>query len=97
MADKYFVGDEGTEIIVDCGQDITGAQNTALKIRKPDGTEEDWTPADIYQTNYLRYITVANNFDQTGNYRLQSYLEKGGWKGRGEVAFFHVYDHFKEQ
>ena len=41
MTDKYYVGDTGTDIIVDCGTAITGATNTKLKVKKSDGTEPE--------------------------------------------------------
>jgi hypothetical protein len=91
MSDKVYVGDVGTDIIVDCGQDISGATSTSLEVNKPDGTNVSWT-ATIYQSNYLKYTIIADDFDQEGIYRVQSKLTLGGWTGRGETANFRVYN-----
>ena len=47
---KTFVGDVDTEIIVDCGVDISLADPVALLYRKPDGSTGSWTPT-IYNSN----------------------------------------------
>ena len=94
MAYKHFVDEVGTVITVDCGCDITGATGTALKVKKPDGTEVSWT-ATIYDSNYLRYTTVSGDLDQVGVYYVQSYLTIGGWTGRGETAEFIIYDKYE--
>jgi len=95
MADeKYYVGDVGTEIRVNCGQIITGATALKLYVQKPDGTEVEWTPT-IYGTDYLTYTIIADDFDQEGDYRLQSGLTLTGWTGRGEVAIFTVHGLFR--
>lgn len=94
MANKYYVGDVGTDIIVDCGQDISAATGTKLLVLKPNGAEVEWT-ATIYNTNYLKYTVQAGDFDQTGEYRLQSYMTLSAWTGRGEVDVFHIEEAFK--
>lgn len=91
MADRHYIGEVGTEIIVDCGVDITGATNTKLKIKKPDGTEVEWV-AIVYNSNYLKYISIAGDFNIAGDYYLNSYIETtGGWDGHGETAIFRIY------
>jgi len=91
MTDKYYVGDIGTDIIVDCGSTITGATNTKLKVRKPDGTEVEWT-ATIDGTDNLKYATIADDFSVAGTYLLQASLTLSGWAGLGETAHFIIYD-----
>jgi hypothetical protein len=90
MSDKVYVGDVGTEIIVDCGQAITGATGTTLEVEKPDGTEKSWT-ATIYGTNYLKYTIQTDDLDIAGVYKVQSKLTLGGWTGKGETDKFRVY------
>jgi hypothetical protein len=98
MADKMYVGDIGTALVADIGADIDGATDTKLLVLKPDGTEEEW-PADIFeidgQKNYLRYLTEAGDFDQAGKYKIQAYLSKDGWSGKGETDRFKVYAKFR--
>ena len=90
---KHYVGEIGTVIIVDCGVDITGATPTTIKVKKPDGTEVEWT-ATIYDSNYLKYTTISGDFDQSGTYVLQASLTLTGWIGLGDVATFEVYSAF---
>jgi len=94
VANKHYIGEIGTDIIVDCGQDITGATNTELVVKKPDGSIVTWT-ATIYNTNYLKYTTVSGDFDQAGTYRLQASLTLSGWTGYGETSEFIIYDRYK--
>ncbi len=91
MTDKYYVGDTGTDIIVDCGTAITGATNTKLKVKKSDGTEVEWT-AVIDGTDHLKYTTLVDDFSVPGTYFLQASLTLGGWSGLGETAQYIVYD-----
>jgi len=86
---KHYVGEIGTAIIVNCGEDISTASIHNLRVKKPDGTEVIWN-ASVYNTNYLKYLIVTGDLDQAGNYEIQAYIEMGGWKGWGETAFFMV-------
>ena len=90
MSDKPYVGDIGTDVIDDCGVEITGATPTVLKVEKPDGTFHDWS-ATIHQSNYLKHTTVSGDFDQAGIYKVQVSLTLGGWSGLGETDSFQVY------
>ena len=94
MADKHYVGEIGTAIIVDCGCDITGSTEFALKVKKPSGTTTSWTP-EIYNSNYLKYTTVSGDLDVAGQYLLQSSLNTGTWKGLGETAYFRISEIFE--
>jgi hypothetical protein len=93
MADKFFVGDVGTLIKVDVGQDVTGATNTTLKVEKPDGTLVSWTATVNGQ--YLEYTVIAGDFDQAGRHYLQAALTFSGWTGLGETTTFILYDPFR--
>ena len=95
MSDKPFVGDVGTDIIVNCGVNITGATGTKILYYKPSGVSGEWT-ADVYQSNYLKYTTVAGDFDEAGTYRIQAKLTLTGWTGRGETDMFKVYNVFQQ-
>lgn len=91
MAEKHYVGEVGTDVIVDCGCDITGATSTKLKVKKPDDTTVEWD-ATIYNSNYLKYTTEAADFDQAGLCKLQSSLTLSGWTGLGETVNFIIYE-----
>lgn len=80
--DKYYVGDIGTAIIVDTGTDISTAIETKLSVKKSDGSSVWWV-GSIYNTNYIKYLTVEGDFSVPGVYMLQSYvkLASGCWFG----------------
>lgn len=89
----YYVGDIGTQIVVNCGVDISSATNTKLKVKKPDETIVEWV-ATISGTNNLTYTTISGDLDQSGEYKLQALLTQDGWTGHGDVATFDIYDLF---
>ena len=90
---KYYVGDVGTEIIVDVCADITAATKTDLLVEKPDGTIVTWV-GGIYETTKIRYVIQAGDLDQAGEYMLQAYVEISGWTGRGNTTTFRVSNNF---
>ena len=91
---KIYVGDVGLAIIVDLSEDIEGATDCHLLIRKPGGTEVEW-PAEVYAVNgntqYLRYYTVAGDLNLAGRYKVQPEITLSGWTGKGETDEFRVY------
>lgn len=93
MKSKVYVGDIGTDVILDVGQDITGA-TVSIAVRKPSGATVDW-PSAVYSATAVRHTTVAGDLDVPGAYRVQPVvaLSSGDWSGRGETAEFLVYDH----
>jgi len=90
MAEKHYVGEIGTVIMVDCGTDISTAINTKLKVIKPDKTTTVEWNATIDGTNNLKYTSVAGDFDQAGRYELYASLTYGGWTGLGDEAEFFI-------
>lgn len=86
---SYYVGDEGTVISVDTCNSIEAATVVELKVRKPDGTDVDWT-GTRYGTHTIRYTSQSGDFDQAGEYRLQAYIVSPDWTGRGDVTTFKI-------
>ena len=82
MTSKVYVGDTGTAIILDCGQDISAATVRSIEARKPDGTTASWA-ASASGTNAIRFDTLAGTLDQAGKWRLQAKvtLPSGLWRG----------------
>jgi hypothetical protein len=100
---KVYIGDVGLAIILNLAPDgedldITGAQNTKMFVKRPDGTTTEWA-AEVHtisgETKYLRYFTQAGDLSQKGRWRVQAGLTLSGWTGRGETGIFRVYDIFK--
>lgn len=87
--DKYYVGDVGTDVIVNCGQSIVGATDTTIEIEKPDGSKVSWV-AEVYNSNYLKYVIKADDWDIPGIYKAQAKLTLGAWSGKGKTSKFLV-------
>jgi len=95
MANKIYVGDIGLEIIIDMQTDISDATTYDMLVYK-DGVEVTWVAA-IYETNYLRYVTEADDLDIVGVYRIQGSLAfEDGWSGRSETVTFRVLPKWKQ-
>ena len=90
---RYYVGDIGTEVLVDTCVDVTTATLLQIRVNKPDGTTVVWT-GTVYDTTKIRYVIQDGDWDQEGQYRYQAYVEMPGWRGRGETATQKIYDSF---
>jgi hypothetical protein len=95
MANKPYVGDEGTVIYLDCGTGITDATLTEMHVLKPDQTEVVW-PASIYNDTYVRYIILPGDFNIKGKFKIQAYVVTPEGKWLGETFEFTVYDKYKK-
>jgi hypothetical protein len=91
MTNKIFVGDVGTDIILDAGEDITAQTTLLIKYKKPSGLTGSWS-ATVYQTTKGKYTTVSGDLDESGTWKLQLYVVLPAWSGHGEVAKLPVYD-----
>jgi len=94
MTGKHYIGETGTEILLDTKTDITAATDTRIKCKKPGGTIVEWAAA-VKDTTKLSYITSSGDFDQAGVYRVQASLTLGFWSGLGEAASFKVLEAFE--
>ena len=68
---KLYVGDTGTVITLDCGQDISAATARTIEVRKPDGSTTSWS-ASASGTNSIVFTTLAGSLDQAGSWKLQA-------------------------
>lgn len=80
---SIFVGDVGTEFILDCGVDISTATVRKIIVRKPvTGEKVEWT-ASAEGTNSIKYTTIEGDISSPGIMTLQAYIEMPNWKGYG--------------
>lgn len=84
-----YVGDIGTQIVVDTGEDLSSATVTQIKIKPPSGSTMTKT-ASVYETTKLLYTITTGDLATAGNYIVQAYVEMGGGKWHGDPAQFHV-------
>lgn len=94
MADKIYIDEVGLTILLDAGQDITGATDVTIEVLKPSGTTDSWT-AEVFDSQYVKYVTVEGDLDEVGIYKLQIELTLSGWTGRGNTTSLRVYDDFR--
>ena len=93
--EKHYLNEYGTELLVDTGTDLTGATVMKLCVKKPDGGFVEWYCEQYSQNKkYLRYVLRIGDFDQVGEYKIQSMVESAGWSGVGETTSFIVYERF---
>lgn len=90
---KVYVGDTGTAIVLDCGQDVSSATARAIEVRKPDGALTSWA-ATAGGSTEIRYLTLSNTLDMPGDWTLQAKvtLPSGMWLG--ETVVLRVYAPF---
>lgn len=69
---KIYINDKGTEVILDCGEDISTAIETRIYYKDPEGNEGNWIGA-IYNLNYIRYVN-PNEWGISGIWKFQSYV-----------------------
>ena len=93
MSEKLFKNTVGQVIILETGEDLTGANVLKIKVKKPDNTKTEWD-GSVYQTTKIKYTTVLNDLNVAGNYKLQSYVEYPDWRGTGETVELKVYEEF---
>lgn len=94
MSGKIYKGDIGTKIKINVGENIVTATIRKIKYKKPSGITGEWN-ALLEGTNYMYYITIANDINEKGIWLVQAYIELPDWKGHGETANFIVYDLFE--
>ena len=88
--DKHYLNEIGTEIIINCGSDVSTASKVEIRVLKPNG-EAVWIP-DKIEKEKVSYITKQGDLDASGFYYIQVYVEQDNWKGLGETATLRIYD-----
>jgi hypothetical protein len=86
-----YVGDEGTELLLDCGVNISTATLVRVHAKGPKGNKKQWTAA-VNGTTHVKRVVALGDFDVPGTWHVQAYVEMPGWKGRGEWAQVKVAD-----
>jgi len=89
MAGTIYQGDIGLEILLDCGRDVSGADDAAILVKTPSGAVMTWPAgkkaADGTVTS-ISYVTRVGDLAEAGTYRLQASLTLGDWAGLGKTA-----------
>jgi hypothetical protein len=94
------VGDVGTILVITVNnaatglaKDISSATIKKFIFKNPAGEVIERTA--IFTTNgsdgNIQYVSIADDFDEEGQYQWQVYLEMPGWSGHSNVDTFGVY------
>lgn len=84
-----YVGDVGTEIVLDCVADVSAASARTIVVRKPNGHRVEWA-ASPEETTSIKYVTAPGDIDLAGVWRVQARVTLPDWEGYGEVGTFEV-------
>jgi hypothetical protein len=90
---NYYVGDVGTIIILDVGADVSEATAMLIKVKKPSGTEAEWSaeigpPTATGEYTKIMHVIEGGEWDEPGTWTIQAYVEIGDWKGHGDSVKF---------
>ncbi len=88
---KVYVGDTGTEILLDTGANLTGNSSLQILVRKPNNTTVLWDAARVGSTSVIKFVTLSNTLNVAGTWKLQAKVTIPGWSGHGETFTFTVY------
>lgn len=91
---KVYKGDVGTEIVLDCGSDISNATTMEILVLLPDGNTTTWS-ATLEGTDSVKYVIQSGDLDMVGMYMLQAKVVTPDWSGRGETFYLRVLDHYQ--
>ena len=98
MASQIHVGDIGTTLVgtvLDGGAavDISSASSMQMIIKKPDQTSMTKTAINYTDgtDGKMKYVTVTDDIDQVGNYKIQGKVVIGSATYYSSVSTFKVY------
>jgi len=91
-----YVGDIGTIIKINMGEDLTtwDGDKFLYKVKKGDGSTAEWKNVTVEGGSdegkkTLVYTTVNGDLNVNGSYFINPYGENGqGWKGHGRTVKF---------
>jgi len=85
-ANEIFVGDVGTELRFDIGVESADVTLAKIKVLKPDKTTVEWNAVIGPGDTEISYIVTVGDFDMSGTYKFQPYVELPSWKGHGTIS-----------
>lgn len=80
-----FIGDTGTEIVLDVGVDTSAAIACSISVAKPNGANVTWA-AEPFAPTAIRHVTTETDLDIAGRWQLQAFIELPDWQGHGAIA-----------
>ena len=91
---KVYVGDIGTIIKLDTGEDLAQATVKRIKYTMPDGSEGFWS-GEVVETTKIQHTVASGELSLAGEWLFQAYIELPSWRGHGETSSYTIYDLWK--
>lgn len=97
---KFYANSIGTVIFVDTKNEISTATVLQLRVRKPSGKEVTWVGVlgpmnEFGKYTVIKYVIQSGDWDESGWYTLQAYIEIASWSGTGDAVKFQIFPEFK--
>lgn len=88
---KIYVGDFGTVLDVDVGEDISAATELKIRATKPDGTTiVEWV-SGLQGSSTVRYTFADGDLDTAGVWKLQAKVTNASGVWYGETVPLRIY------
>ena len=87
---KHYVGEYGSEIILDTGEDLSGATVYIVGKKVYNNESIEWG-ATVYDTTKVKYTTQSGDFDKADIYRIQAKVVAANGTWYGETVDLLVY------
>lgn len=99
QSDKLFKNDTGKVIRIYSGIDLTNATAIIMKVKKPSGSEVDWTASlDATNNRYAKYTIQTNDLNVVGEYAIQIQVTFSASEiHKGSTTNFEVFDKFADK
>lgn len=91
--EKHFVGEVGTKIYINCGEDVSSATDVSVLLARSDGTVVQRAAIPVLykdSANYVVFTIEEGDFNQEGDYIGQVALTLGSWTGKGKEFTIHI-------
>lgn len=96
MDNSIYVGDVGTDIILDCGSPLSSATVLKILFKRPDKTTGEWVASSVPgNPNQLHYVLQTGDVAVPGVWILQAFVTMPGWSGKGKVVKLTVHPAFE--
>ena len=78
------IGDIGTLISIDVGEDVSAATAAEIRYRKPSGASGSWPATVTGQT--VRRVTASDDINEKGLWHFQAFVNLGSWVGSSSIV-----------
>ena len=85
----HYIGENGTNIIIDVKSDISTATKLIMMTQKPSGKCYQWV-ASALGLSSAKYKIKKGDLNEAGTYTVQLYLEMPDWAGYAYPITFNV-------